>query len=104
VRLVRPDGVASTSQAPFIFYGPTCDSLDVMKGPFHLPEDVREGDWIEISNLGAYGFAMRTAFNGFYSDTTVVIAPDSAFAASTRKSAKTIRLHVASRAGAQAQK
>ena len=54
--------------------------------------------------IGAYGFAMRTAFNGFYSDTRVVIAPDSAFTASTRKSAKTIRLHVASRAGAQAQK
>lgn len=104
VRLVRPDDVASKTHTPYIFYGPTCDGLDVMKGPFHLPEDVREGDWIEVSNLGAYGFAMRTAFNGFYSDTTVVIAPDAAFAATQRKSAKTIRLHVAPRASHQANK
>lgn len=106
VRLVRPDGVATGTQKPFIFYGPTCDSLDVMKGPFYLPEDVREGDWIEIANLGAYGFAMRTAFNGFYSDTTVAIAPEAAFSAASRKSAKTIRLHdrLASRASRHAQK
>jgi hypothetical protein len=26
---------------------------------------VREGDWIEIGQLGAYGSALRTGFNGF---------------------------------------
>jgi ornithine decarboxylase len=36
-----------------------------MRGPFLLPEDVAEGDWIEIGQLGAYGGCMRTAFNGF---------------------------------------
>jgi ornithine decarboxylase len=36
-----------------------------MAGPFWLPEDVREGDWIEIGQLGAYGACLRTAFNGF---------------------------------------
>jgi ornithine decarboxylase len=30
-----------------------------------LPEDVAEGDWIEIGQLGAYGSCLRTAFNGF---------------------------------------
>lgn len=57
---------------PFGFYGPTCDSIDYMPGPFMLPEDIREGDYIEIGQLGAYGSAMRTAFNGFYSDETVI--------------------------------
>ncbi|NQY14286.1 MAG: type III PLP-dependent enzyme [Henriciella sp.] len=57
----------------FRFFGPTCDSMDVMVGPFELPEDVREEDWIEICHLGAYGQAMATDFNGFQSDTTVAI-------------------------------
>jgi ornithine decarboxylase len=49
----------------FAFFGPTCDSADRMVGPFALPDDIGEGDWIEIGQLGAYGAALRTAFNGF---------------------------------------
>ena len=49
----------------FSFYGPTCDDLDRMAGPFELPADVGPGDYIEIGMLGAYGCAMRTQFNGF---------------------------------------
>ena len=56
---------ASSSHQPYSFFGPTCDTLDFMKGPFFLPEDVREGDYIEIGQLGAYGATMRTRFNGF---------------------------------------
>ena len=50
---------------PYSFYGPTCDDADYMEGPFMLPADVRAGDYIEIGMLGAYGAAMKTAFNGF---------------------------------------
>jgi len=64
VKLIR-DGDVSTGIKPFRFYGPTCDSLDVMPGPFWLPDDVEEGDYIEIGMLGAYGVAMGTGFNGF---------------------------------------
>ncbi|NJR77183.1 alanine racemase [Sphingomonas corticis] len=56
----------------FSFYGPTCDDIDHMAGPFELPADVGTGDYIEIGMLGAYGSAMRTAFNGFGSDETVI--------------------------------
>jgi ornithine decarboxylase len=49
----------------FSFYGPTCDDLDHMAGPFMLPADVQPGDYVEIGMLGAYGCAMRTGFNGF---------------------------------------
>src|SRR5690606_22598851 len=49
----------------FSFYGPTCDDADFMEGPFVLPADIKAGDYIEIGMLGAYGAAMRTAFNGF---------------------------------------
>ncbi len=64
-RLVRQDGAASAVLRDFTLFGPTCDSADVMRGPWSLPADVREGDWIEIGQLGAYGTALRTAFNGF---------------------------------------
>ena len=50
-------GAASASR----LFGPTCDSADVMRGPFLLPADVAEGDWIEIGQLGAYGGCLRTA-------------------------------------------
>jgi ornithine decarboxylase len=64
-RLIRPDGGSAAPTRGFELFGPTCDSVDRMKGPFLLPEDVREGDWIEIGQLGAYGACLRTAFNGF---------------------------------------
>jgi ornithine decarboxylase len=57
----------------FSFYGPTCDDMDHMVGPFELPADTRAGDFIEIGMLGAYGCAMRTAFNGFTNGETVIV-------------------------------
>jgi ornithine decarboxylase len=68
VRALRPYETFSGELESFRFFGPTCDSLDAMKGPFLLPADMREGDWIEIGGMGAYGQTMRTRFNGFYSD------------------------------------
>lgn len=55
----------SEEEAGFSFYGPTCDTMDFMKGPFMLPADVKEGDYLEIGQLGAYGRTMATRFNGF---------------------------------------
>ena len=63
-KLVR-DGESSPELKPYRFYGPTCDSIDHMPGPFWLPADIREGDFIEIGMLGAYGVAMTTGFNGY---------------------------------------
>lgn len=59
--------------AEFSLFGPTCDSLDSMKGPFYLPENIAEGDWIEFGQLGSYGTTMRTNFNGFQSDIKVEV-------------------------------
>jgi len=64
VRLVR-DEESHVRPMEFSFYGPTCDDLDHMAGPFELPADVGPGDYIEVGMLGAYGCAMRTQFNGF---------------------------------------
>lgn len=59
------DREATSELKAFRFYGPTCDSIDHMPGPFWLPADVQEGDFIEIGMLGAYGVAMSTGFNGY---------------------------------------
>ena len=64
VKLIR-DEPSGVRDAAFSFYGPTCDDLDHMAGPFMLPADVNAGDYIEVGMLGAYGCAMRTGFNGF---------------------------------------
>lgn len=58
---------------PFSFYGPTCDDMDHMAGPFMLPADIQPGDYIEIGMLGAYGCAMRTGFNGFGNGARVIV-------------------------------
>ena len=78
VKLVR-DGEASEELKPFRFYGPTCDSIDHMPGPYYLPADIDEGDYIEIGMLGAYGVAMATRFNG-YGDSEVAEVQDAPMA------------------------
>jgi ornithine decarboxylase len=71
VRLLR-DEESDARDLAFSFYGPTCDDLDHMAGPFMLPADIAAGDYVEIGMLGAYGCAMRTAFNGFGSDVKIL--------------------------------
>ena len=68
-KMITNGRVVSKKLTAFNFYGPTCDSLDYMKGPFLLPNNIKEGDYIELGQLGAYGTTFRTKFNGFYSDT-----------------------------------
>jgi ornithine decarboxylase len=75
VKLLREED-SEVREMGFSFYGPTCDDLDHMAGPFHLPADVGPGDYIEIGMLGAYGCAMRTAFNGFGAVAKVVMTDE----------------------------
>ncbi len=75
VTLLRePD--SNAKDMGFSFYGPTCDDMDHMAGPFMLPADMKAGDYIEIGMLGAYGCAMRTGFNGFGSVQTIEVADE----------------------------
>ena len=67
-KLITNGRVVSKKLTSFDFYGPTCDSMDYMKGPFILPNNIKENDYIELGQLGAYGLTFRTDFNGLYSD------------------------------------
>lgn len=75
VRIKNKDPL-SLLQTPFGFYGPTCDSLDTMKGPFYLPENIAEGDYIEIGQLGAYSRSIRTDFNGFNKNLQIEVSDE----------------------------
>lgn len=78
VTLMRPDAPVAEELAAFRFYGPSCDCIDKIDGPYLLPNDVREGDWLAFAMHGAYSTSSQTRFNGFYSDHYVLIAPQPA--------------------------
>jgi ornithine decarboxylase len=65
VRLANRPADPDEMLLAYAFWGPTCDTIDYMKGPFLLPSKIREGDYIEIGNTGAYGRALSSRFNGF---------------------------------------
>lgn len=88
-RAVRPEEPVPGEPAPFAFAGPTCDSLDMMPGPFFLPEGVACGDWIVIGNMGAYSAAMRSGFNGFGRADTAYLYDPAAAPAPAKPRAKT---------------
>ena len=67
-KMITDGRVQSKKLTSFSLFGPTCDSLDYMKGPFLLPNNIKEGDYIELGQLGAYGLTFRTNFNGFFSN------------------------------------
>jgi ornithine decarboxylase len=60
-RLHRLSGPSHAAQDSFILEGPLapeCD--DELPGHYLLPADVREGDWIEFGEVGAYGAGMAS--------------------------------------------
>ena len=42
-----------------------------------IDQGCKEGDFIELGQLGAYGMTFRTKFNGFYSDEIYQVNDDS---------------------------
>ena len=94
-KLLRQKGSPRRPLRPFKLYGPTCDSIDVMEGPFMLPADISEGDYIEFGLTGAYGGALATKFNGFgdYAEAHLRDAPMvSVFEKPKRQTAKVVAI------------
>ena len=46
---------------------------DALPGELELPGDLREGDWREFSNMGAYSLALSSGFNDFKTESSTVI-------------------------------
>jgi ornithine decarboxylase len=93
-RLVSRPVEADAPMGAFELWGPTCDSIDHMPGPFLLPDSIREGDYIEIGNVGAYGRALAGHFNGYgtYEEAILLDEPQlTMYAADEDAAAGTIR-------------
>ena len=75
-KMITNGRIVSKKLTSFDFYGPTCDSMDYMKGPFILPNNIKENDYIELGQLGAYGLTFRTNFNGFFSNEIYEVEDD----------------------------
>lgn len=73
VRALRANGAFDDETFDFTLYGPTCDNTDVLPAMVKLPVDIREGDWLEFGQVGAYSNALRTGFNGFFPETFVTV-------------------------------
>ena len=76
-RLIQTPKKTASLQA-YQLYGPTCDSLDFMQGPFYLPEHIQEGDFIEIGQTGAYSQSLVSHFNGFHPNDALIHVRDQA--------------------------
>jgi len=89
-RLIKSGKIVSKKLTAFSFYGPTCDGMDYMKGPFLLPNNINESDYIELGQLGAYGLTFRTQFNGFYSNEIYEVEDDPIMTLYSKESNKSI--------------
>ena len=95
VKLVR-ETASRARDVDFSFWGPTCDDMDYMRGPFALPADIETGDYIEVGMVGAYGCAMRTGFNGFTCGETVIVSDEpmvTLYGVTEESPQKVIKLH-----------
>jgi ornithine decarboxylase len=60
---IIPFTINNNCMYPSILFGPTCDSLDLIKENIILPELVI-GDWLYVENFGAYTISASSEFNG----------------------------------------
>ncbi len=59
-RLIRPDGPPpEPTLRSFTIHGPSGEPEDRWQRTLPLPTDTREGDWLEIGQMGGYGLALR---------------------------------------------
>lgn len=66
----------SHKTAKFTVFGPTCDSIDVLKTQLVLPANIEEGDYLEFGQTGGYAASLQSGFNGFGADAKPVMLKD----------------------------
>ncbi len=70
------NGSLTHKTAKFTVFGPTCDSIDVLKTQLVLPANIEEGDYLEFGQTGGYAAALQSGFNGFGADARPVMLRD----------------------------
>ena len=72
-RVLRDGDVVHGETRAWKTFGPTCDPLDVLPQRLDLPATIRDEDFIEFGNLGAYSIATCTRFNGYGNHKVVTV-------------------------------
>lgn len=72
-RVLRDGEVLHGETKSWKVFGPTCDPIDVLPHRMELPAAIQDEDYIEFGNLGAYGIATSTTFNGYGSHKIVEV-------------------------------
>lgn len=60
---------------PCSIWGPTCDSIDLIGRDLSLPE-MKIGDWLVFSRMGAYTMSAASQFNGFKKSAIMYTIPN----------------------------
>lgn len=63
--LTRQGDPRTGPTTPMTIWGPTCDSVDRLPQPLHLPTAMIEGDYIIFAAMGAYVTGLVAEFNGY---------------------------------------
>lgn len=53
-------------------FGMTCDGMDIIAKSIGVPSNLKVGDWLCISGMGAYTYGCRSNFNGMKSTERVI--------------------------------
>lgn len=53
-------------------FGMTCDGLDIITKSIGIPTNLKVGDWLCVSGMGAYTYGCRSNFNGMKSTERVI--------------------------------
>ena len=83
-RPARPDEANAATGWPLVRVdGPICESTDTF-GEHRLPP-LRRGDLVAIRDTGAYGAAMRSAYNGRPRPPEIFVEPDGSLTRARRR-------------------
>lgn len=50
----------------------TCDGMDIITKNINTPVEMKVGDWLCISGMGAYTYGCRSSFNGMQSTEKII--------------------------------
>lgn len=74
-QLIQLSPVENANMYKSTFFGPTCDSMDVIYNDIEYPE-LQIGDWLYVKNYGSYTNAPSSSFNGFLVSNYEYIYPE----------------------------
>jgi len=67
---LEPSGIYETHNSTL--FGMTCDGMDIITKNINTPVEMKVGDWLCISGMGAYTYGPKSNFNGMKSTEKII--------------------------------